>query len=315
MHFLRKRYFYAAPSCLSLFLTQTTSPRKVWGNQLTNFITLLKRFFFRLLILAGVQCVSMNVALPEPVRVASLNLCTDQLVLTLADPEQIASITFLSQHQESSFMAEEALRHHINYGQAEELIVLQPDLVVTLTYTTPTTLRLLRHLGFKVELFSPAKNIAGVMANIRRMAELLGQKARGEKTVQAMKARLEFIASPYRGPTLLRGLLYEPNGYTAGAQTLRGELIRLAGWHNIASEVGIKGVGVIGLETLILAGPDRLILSPYAPGTHSLGQRVLNHPAVSAVTSQRDPLIVSPKLWMCGGPMNTEAVARLIEGQ
>ena len=275
---------------------------------------MLRRFLTGFFFLVAAQYMCMPAALSDAVRVASLNLCTDQLVLALADPEQIVSVTFLSRHGESSFMAEQAHNHRVNYGQAEELIAPEPNLVVTLTYTQPTTLRLLEHLGFELELFAPASTIKDVTANIRRMAALLGQQARGEQTVKLMQTRLASLTTVSK-PDTQRGLLYEPNGYTAGEQTLRGELIRLAGWHNIASEVGIKGVGVIGLETLILAGPDRLILSPYAPGTQSLGQRILEHPAVRAVTGRQEPLIVSPKLWMCGGPMNVEAVARLIDGR
>ena len=249
------------------------------------------------------------------VRVASLNLCTDQLVLILADSEQIASVTFLSQHDASSYVASEALKHHINYGQVEELIPIRPDLVVTLTYTSPTTLRLLEYLGFKVELFSPAHSISDVKANIRRMAKLIGQEEKAENLIESMEERLQALISKMDRTDVPRGILYEPNGYTAGAKTLRGDLIRLAGWHNIAQEAGIERVGVIGLEALVLAKPERLILSPYAPGTNSLGHRVLNHPAVAAITSYRTPLIVPPRYWICGGPMNTEAVSRLVEGR
>lgn len=269
----------------------------------------------KLTLLLTLQFALTNAALPGSVRVASLNLCTDQLLLTLADPKQVASVTFLSQHSTSSYMATEAGKHHINYGQAEELIPIRPDLVVTLTYTSPKMLHLLQHLGLRVELFSPAANVSDVVTNMRRMAKLIGQEARGENIIKMMGQRFGSITSALDGTDRPRGVLYEPNGYTAGAQTLRGDLIRLAGWHNIATEVGIEGVGVIDLETLVLARPERLILSPYAPGTRSLGHRVLDHPAVNAVTSNRMPLIVPPRFWMCGGPMNTEAVAQLIEGR
>ena len=270
---------------------------------------------FKLILLTSLQFVLVNSATSGIVRVASLNLCTDQLVLVLADSEQIASVTFLSQHSTSSYMAAEAANHHINYGQVEELIPIRPDLVVTLTYSSPATLRLLQHLGFKVELFTPAKNISEVEANMRRMAKLLGQETRAESLIRSMQQRFQGLTSTLDRSRMPRGILYEPNGYTAGVKTLRGELIRLAGWHNIASETGIESVGVVGLEALVLARPERLILSPYAPGTSSLGHRVLNHPALNKVTSHATPLIVPPKYWMCGGPMNADAVARLIEGR
>ena len=37
---------------------------------------------------------------------------------------------------------------------------------------------------------------------------------------------------------------------------------------------------------------------------------ILRHPALNAVT-ERDPLIMDARLWICGGPMNLEAAARL----
>ena len=275
----------------------------------------LAHFLFKLILLTSLQFALVNTTMSGTLRVASLNLCTDQLVLLLADPEQIASVTFLSQHGTSSYMAAEAAKHHVNYGQVEELIPIHPDLVVTLTYTSPATLRLLQHLGFKVELFPSANNIGEVEVNIRRMGKLLGQEAKAGSLIESMQQRFQDLTSTLDLSRVPRGVLYEPNGYTAGTKTLRGDLIRLAGWHNVASEAGIESVGVIGLETLVLTRPERLILSPYAPGTSSLGHRVLNHPALNAVTFHRIPLIVPPKYWMCGGPMNTEAVARLIEGR
>ena len=275
----------------------------------------LAHFLLKFVLLASLQFALVHTAMAGTVRVASLNLCTDQMVLVLADSEQIASVTFLSQHSTSSYMAAEAANHHINYGQVEELIPIRPDLVVTLTYTPPATLRLLQHLGFRVELFPPANNIAEVEANMRRMAKLIGQDTKAEGLIRSMQQRFEVLTATLDRSPMPRGILYEPNGYTAGVKTLRGDLIRLGGWHNIATEAGIESVGVIGLEALVLARPERLILSPYAPGTSSLGHRVLNHPALSKVTSHPVPLIIPPKYWMCGGPMNADAVARLIEGR
>ena len=41
-------------------------------------------------------------------RVASINLCADQLVLTLADPEQILTVSWLAADPEESLLAEAA---------------------------------------------------------------------------------------------------------------------------------------------------------------------------------------------------------------
>lgn len=267
------------------------------------------------LVLICLQCVQAGPALSDPTRVASLNLCTDQLLLALADPQQIASITFLAQHEISSYLAAKAANYPLNYGQAEEIIPLQPDLVVGLLYTSPSILRLLERLGIRVELFPFATNAEEVATSIRRMAALIGQDARGEQLIIEMTSHYQSVQSRLPPDNPPRGLYYEPRGYTAGSGTLKGELMRIAGWRNVASELGIESFGVIGLESLVLAKPHRLILSPYAPGTQSLAQRLLLHPALRTVSMDRAPLIVPPNLWICGGPMNTEAVDRLIDGR
>jgi iron complex transport system substrate-binding protein len=266
-------------------------------------------------LLVGLQLGPGTTAHSAPLRFASINLCTDQLLLELADREQVASVTFLSQHALSSYMADRAAGLHVNYGQAEELIAVNPDVVVTSSYDSPSTLRFLNDLGFRVEVFALADSIGEVIANIRQMAVLVGQEARGEELIGAIERRLHSILPSPPGQNAPRGVIYEPNGYTGGPETLRGDILRLSGWHNAAADTGITGVGVMGLEALLLAAPERLIFSPYAPGTHSLGQRMLQHPAVQAITAELPPLVVASNLWICGGSMNLEAIAQLVKGR
>src|SRR3712207_9455612 len=47
-------------------------------------------------------------AQPRPQKVTSLNLCADQLLLALADRQQIASLSRLARDASISFMAEQA---------------------------------------------------------------------------------------------------------------------------------------------------------------------------------------------------------------
>jgi len=61
--------------------------------------------------------------------VASINLCTDQLVLTVADPDQIVSLSWLSAHPAESMLASQAASYPLNYGSAEELVAIGADVV------------------------------------------------------------------------------------------------------------------------------------------------------------------------------------------
>lgn len=268
------------------------------------------------LVLLGILLTS--IALPvqsAPLRVASINLCTDQLLLALADREQIASITFLARHAQSSYMADRAGGYHLNHGQAEELVSVDPDVVVASSHISPPRLRFLNDLGYRVELFELATGLDDVYANIGQMAALLGNTERGDQLIARMRSRLESVLPAGSDKSSPRGAIYEPNGYTGGPDTLRGDILGHSGWHNVATDAGIEGVGVIDLEQLLLIRPDRLIVSPYAPGTHSLGQRLLRHPAIHSVTAGRPAVDIPTKYWICGGTMNVEAAALLVKGR
>src|SRR5258708_2770739 len=74
----------------------------------------------------------------KPMRIVSMHLCLDELVLRLADHKNIASVTWLSQSPSSSNVSQLAAEMPINHGLAEEIIPLKPDLVLAGLYTSRT---------------------------------------------------------------------------------------------------------------------------------------------------------------------------------
>ena len=81
-----------------------------------------------------------------PTRVVSINLCSDQLLLMLARPGQIASVSRLALEPNSSYMASEAARYPVNDAKLEQLLLLEPDLILAEGFTSPSFVRLLKHL-------------------------------------------------------------------------------------------------------------------------------------------------------------------------
>ncbi|MCW8882943.1 MAG: ABC transporter substrate-binding protein [Sedimenticola sp.] len=257
-----------------------------------------------LLILLGCQIATAS---ERPSRVVSINLCTDQLLLMLAEPEQIASVSHLALEPNSSYMADKAAKFRINYAKAEELIELKPDLILAGLYNDRSLVLLLKKLGYRVEVFPLSSNLEDIRNNIRVMAELIGRETEGQRLISEMDKRLEQISrsNPTHKP---RGAFYQPNGYTSGRNTLQHSALELAGWLNIADEEGVVGYGSLDLERLILAKPEQLFTSSYAPGTQSRGQLILKHPVLKQLTHGREMIEVAYKYWICGGPMITDAV-------
>jgi iron complex transport system substrate-binding protein len=71
----------------------------------------------------------------KPARVVSINMCTDELLLRLADRDRIASVTWLSRDGRNANMAEVAATIPANHGLAEEVVSYHPDLVLAGVYT------------------------------------------------------------------------------------------------------------------------------------------------------------------------------------
>ena len=67
-----------------------------------------------------------------PARVASLNLCTDELLLLLAEPRQIASVTHLGRNPAETPLWASARRYRSNDGSLVSVVGLRPDLVLTM---------------------------------------------------------------------------------------------------------------------------------------------------------------------------------------
>ncbi len=268
------------------------------------------RLWLLLLLLGGWR--GGYAAQGPPPRIVSTNLCTDQLLLLLAEPERIASISYLALEPDSSYMHQEAAGYQVNHAEVEELLALNPDLIVAGSFTQDNMIRLMRRLGHQVEVFYPTSSIQEIRTNIRRMAKLLGRETRGEEIIDQMDRRINRVTEQSFGEAL-PALFYQPRGYTSGSNTVQNEALALAGWSNISAEHGIVGYGNIDLETVLLAKPAQFFTSAYAPGSNSLAQRQLNHPAVQMISNGRPMVNIDYRYWICGGPMIAEAIEILAE--
>ncbi|WP_245514075.1 ABC transporter substrate-binding protein [Antarcticimicrobium luteum] len=245
---------------------------------------------------------------PAPKRVVSVNLCTDQLALLLAAPGQILSLSHLSQDPDSSSMAEAARAYPTNGSGAEEVYLLAPDLVLAGSFTAASTVQMLRTLGIRVEIFAPAQSLADVPERIAQMGAALGREAEAAALIARFRADLDRLsATPDRRP---RAALYYVNSYTVGDRTLAGDILRAAGFANVAGEAGLARGGTLPLEQLILLAPDVIVSGRDYPG-QSRAEEVLDHPALRALPGTRVAGTLTDRDWICGTPMVLSAVEKL----
>jgi iron complex transport system substrate-binding protein len=246
----------------------------------------------------------------KPRRIVSLNMCVDELVLRLADPQNIASVTWLSRDPTNSNVAELAARIPINHGLAEEIIPLKPDLVIAGVYTARTAVAMLKRVGIPVAEIDVPKSLDDVRQQIREVAALVAERDKGEAVIAHMDAGLASLPPAVRSARP-RAIVLNPNGVTVGKGTLVDEIMTRAGLTNVAAELTIDNYGQIPLETVVANAVDVLILSASRDGPPALATEILRHPVLAALADRTRLVVLPGRLWNCGGPAVVEAIERL----
>ena len=259
-------------------------------------------------VIACALVVACNPAHARPERIVSTNVCTDQLLLLLVERSRIASLSNLSTDPKLSNLVQEAKGIPQNGARSEEIVPLNPDLVLANSWTGAKANRFLGGLGIDVVIVPEAKSFAEIEDVLTVLGNRLGAQARAAHIVATMRARLSRIDLSTRRGT---ALIYEPNGYTPSKGTLSDAILSASGWMNWAPKLGVENYGVVMLERVVLTPPDVLIFDDHAPSRASRAQALLHHPSLKSVGGSTRTEWMPSKLWICAGPWTVEAVERL----
>lgn len=234
-----------------------------------------------------------------PARAVSLNLCTDELLLLLGAPEQIASVTHLAQKPEETPLWREARRHSANDGTLASAAPLRPDLVLTMG-GGGDRLGISRRLGVATVDLPFPQSVDDVMTSIRTVAAALGREEAGAAAIARIEA-LRRSAPPGGTDSLWVG----GGGRTVAAAGLEAQWMALAGLRQ--RQIGGDR---IELEGLLVRPPAVLLRSDYRADQYSQGQAWLNHPLARAARGSRT-IATDGRRWTCMGPPLVDEILRL----
>lgn len=256
-------------------------------------------------------CLAGDAGAAPPERIVSINICGDLLALGLAPRERIASVTFLAADAIWSPIAERAAGVPQNYGNAEEVLAFDPDLILAGRYTARPTVNLLKRLGYAVLELDVAQSLDDARAQIRAAATAMQVREAGEAMIAHLDARID-AARAARPDVRPLAVVYSPNGFTLGPRSLSGALIAIAGFDNLAERAGIERVGQLPLEQLLLAEPDILIVEAEHSHAPAMATEFLAHPALDALRARVTVAEIPRPLWSCPGPWLSDALDRLL---
>ena len=231
-----------------------------------------------------------------PTRVVSLAPNLTAMVTELGSAESLVAVT--------PFCAAPENVRRVPGGmlpEAEAVLALEADLVLATSITPASTLRQLRDLGIRTEVFE-----TGSLEQIRQAVEKLAEI---------------FEISPPQTPGTMRAdtaksaalLFGAETGYSAGCGTHAHEILESAGLRNIAAEVSGPWPQ-LSEEFLLAADPEIIIVADYGDAKKAeLLEFLRAHPLRKHLAAVRDGnVIVFPaQAFSIPGPAALEAGDKL----
>jgi len=250
-------------------------------------------------------------ALPEPraddpqLRIVSLNPCTDAILAEVAPRKLVAVSSYSHDPSASSMPVDRARRWPATGGSVEEIMAARADMVVASSFLPPATRSALDRLDIPVVTFGMAHDVEGNLAQVRELADAVGETQAGAALVARIEAALADAAprSDSAGPEVI---LWQPGGIVAGEGALVVDLMRRVGLRPASATRALGQGDRLPLEAVLIDPPELLLHAGQRGDEQS---RTLHHPALRKLPTRRAEF--APQLYFCGGPSLIPAAERL----
>lgn len=192
----------------------------------------------------------------KPLRVVSLDQCADQYVLGLVPRNQILALSDRSRLADSNFRdrAEHVRRLR---PRLESLLALNPDVVVRTWGGDINLIKALTDRHIKVLNINDIYNYDQAKPELLRIGQELDQVASAQIEARRFDQAMATIRPVGKGRTVL---YYTPSGWSAGQDTMIGDMLRKLGFK---METHNKGDFFLSPEILLSLKPDIFALGFY----------------------------------------------------
>jgi len=212
---------------------------------------------------------------PEPRRVVSLTLMTDEFLAELLPADRILAYSRSADDPVlSNVTAAARAVPRRAWLDLETLVALRPDLILAADWSDAGALDFLRAKGYRVEVVKTPRTWVEVQQRIRDLGRLLGRAPAAEDLLGRLALRQGALGrARARVGTPATVLEYNAFGSSMGPGTLWNDMVALAGLTNLAAGLPVDDYGYAPLskELLVKLDPDWLVL-PTPGALASYGQ-------------------------------------------
>jgi iron complex transport system substrate-binding protein len=224
-----------------------------------------------------------------PLRVASLNLTADELLVEMLPADRLVAVTRWADDADMSNVAGRVPATAVRLPRAdlERIIALRPDLVVVSEYTDADFLRLIEKSGLRYHRMSGLDTLLGIRGAVLDLGRAVGTPDAAARLATRFDAVLAELSRRLEGEPRPR-VLYWADPHTAGGATAIGSLVEAAGATNVGRELGLSGIVPLAGERAFAAEPDFYLVTQGSGAAAALRR----HPLLSRTRAVREGHVV-----------------------
>jgi iron complex transport system substrate-binding protein len=259
-------------------------------------------------------CAALAGCVPAPRGgggIVSTNPCADAMLVELVPHDRIAAISHYSQDPgATSIPLDLAGSLRGTRGTAEEVVAMQPDLVIASSFTSPATRAAYTRAGLRTLYLDSPVTIDASKVQVTELAAALGVPEKGK----AMNAAIDrAVASAATNAPPVPALVWIGGNMVSGEGNLLDEMLRRAGFSNQAAHYGLQFTGALPAERIVV-DPPRVMLVPDGQGRDAASRAAeLRRRALAHARGRVTEAVFPRNLVNCGGPVIATAMTRLAE--
>lgn len=252
-----------------------------------------------------------------PQRIISQTLATDEMLLAVCPLERILGFSPLALDTEYSLIAEAVKASgKAHPAGVEQILQLQPDLILTASYNRAETLQQLQASGATVLQFAQFNSLENIYANLRLLGRALALEQQVASLIEQMQQEIKHWQQRLHKPSAKRAIVLDIWHFTSGKNTTADDLLGLAGLHNIAAQNGVVGVQKLDYERLLVWQPALIIVPSKPEDFEQVRQNLLNNPFVQATPAGQKRAIITldKRYFEAVSQFITQGFAQLVQG-
>lgn len=220
-------------------------------------------------------------------RICSNTLASDEFLRYLVPPSRVVCVTRYADDPLYSNVVGHYPKSIVRIASdLEKIIAQRPELVIVAPYNQTRFLQQLKSTKLKVWVNKDINSFAQVSKALRAMGQLTGEVAKANSLADRFSREAEQLKKTVSCAAKKPTVLFWGGDWTAGRDTMIGDLIHFAGGVNAASKLGIKGIGTLTTERALGVKPD-VIFMHKSKGT-TTASVLAKHPALRSAQATRN---------------------------